>query len=487
LRKGDLNSILKFSTLFKHLLILRSGNLYGKEDVRVISIIFSYHIYPIDYKLPNLIDSDFELNELSEIQNTDNNFVAFKEDNKSKLKYMNPMKIFKLPLIFAGSNQFIKTFELLNKNVSENDNLNIKYKIIFNYINNLEVGVEIVLQENNSIVIFKFKDRLITVPKLEFYENLIERTIMSIKNEIFLIDLLNSYILLAKSTNKNFQGVSNVGNLKKFVTFKIYSTDQYKKTDDLLDFEPVIILAHDFYNDVILSEVLRYKLFEHTPYNNSNFYSEYLISEDKLYKLANFFNKFFDAKYNKFCLYSHNLSKIDWLFILETLHYLSEEYEIKFSVLRKDNDIISIRVKFDLQKDGSYSYYFEIKDSLWMFRTTLNNLNNKFLGDNQELLKSDFYLDLLSNEIIRKECLYNKNVLRDINLCLKSDILNLSNIINNFSELINDEFKVNIHKYPDLSNLTMAIYLAKYLNSDTNCNPLPSSYRTCGGLFKQII
>jgi hypothetical protein len=457
LRKGDLNSIVKFSTLFKHLLVLRSE----KEDLRVISIIFTYHIYPLDY---NLSELETEINEISEIKSNDNSFIDFKEDKKSNLRYMNPMRIFKLPLLFAGSNQFINTFKLLNKNVSEIDNINVKYKIIFNYINNLEVGVEIVLQENTSITIYKFKDKLITVPKLDFNEILIERTIISVKNEIFLIDLLNSNILLTKAFNQNNMiGGFDIITLRKFITFKIYSTDVHRTSLNLQDFDPVLILAHDFHSDTIHTDVLRYKIYEHSPHNCSNFNNGYLICKDKLHKLANFFTKFIDVKYNKFSLYSHSISKIDWLFILESLLYLSETYEIKVTTLTIDNEIVSIRVKFGLQKDGSYGYYFDIKDSFLLFRSSLNNL--KHLFDTPELfrMKSEYFYDLLSNETVRKEHIFNKIVLKDLKLCLESDVLNLSNLINKFSELINDKYKINIHKHPEISSLALAIYFTSCL------------------------
>jgi hypothetical protein len=47
-RMGSLNDKLKFSTLFKHLLLLRSED-YDREEYRVIVIIFSDKIYSPDY------------------------------------------------------------------------------------------------------------------------------------------------------------------------------------------------------------------------------------------------------------------------------------------------------------------------------------------------------------------------------------------------------------------------------------------------------
>jgi hypothetical protein len=60
LRKGNLNSFSKFSTLFKHLLNLRSEHLSKDSDERLkaVSIIFAYHIFPLDYNKDQLMEDD---------------------------------------------------------------------------------------------------------------------------------------------------------------------------------------------------------------------------------------------------------------------------------------------------------------------------------------------------------------------------------------------------------------------------------------------
>jgi hypothetical protein len=206
-RKGSKESLTKFSTLFKHLLILRSENLSidSKENIRVISIIFSYHIYPMEYTLGDVQDNELFLNDQNEIKKDNDSFIDYKEH--SNIKFMDPLKIFKIPLSYAGSSTFQNDFKTLNKNVSMYRDKDLKYRIIYKTLSNLETEIRIVLQEDSTIVIFKFKDKLVIVPKLEVNELLIERTIMSRINEIYLIDLLDNNILLHKRFNINNQRV----------------------------------------------------------------------------------------------------------------------------------------------------------------------------------------------------------------------------------------------------------------------------------------
>jgi hypothetical protein len=91
---------------------------YSSEDNKVISIIFSYHIYPTDYNI-NEIENDLLINEEKNISSANKDYIEYKEDLDSKIKYMNPLKIFKIPLSFAGFSRFIIDFKKLNPTVSD--------------------------------------------------------------------------------------------------------------------------------------------------------------------------------------------------------------------------------------------------------------------------------------------------------------------------------------------------------------------------------
>jgi hypothetical protein len=190
-KKGLINKRLEFTSLFKHLLLLRS-NEYNSRDFKIIQLIFDYHVYPIDYKHQNLIDETIN-DETEELTNKDH--VKYKEDLENKIKYMNPLGIFKLPLSFAGSLKFHSDFKLLNKNVSFEtikDDPTIKYLIKYNEINQTEFEIIISIQEHPSIIIYKFKDKLISIPKLDKSELIIERTIFSKHLQIYLIDCITA-------------------------------------------------------------------------------------------------------------------------------------------------------------------------------------------------------------------------------------------------------------------------------------------------------
>lgn len=177
---------------------------------------------------------------------------------------MNPLKIFRLPLIFTGSQLFNINFKNLNLNTSDvkiTEDYRIKYKINYKFINHNEVEVLISLQDDPSIIIYKFKDRLIVLPKLVDSEIIIERTIMSKSKEIYIIDILNHQILLIKKFNCNtstkgyikplkLNQIFDTNDLKKFITFDIESiTDlnSLKNEGDQIFFDPLLISGYDFF------------------------------------------------------------------------------------------------------------------------------------------------------------------------------------------------------------------------------------------------
>jgi len=124
-RKGTINDNIKFSTLFKHLLFLRSED-YDGEEYRVTEIIFSYHIYPIDYKYdPSKDELSFNKDFM---QTEDKHFLDHKVDKENQIKYMKPLGVFKLPLCYAGSDLFHKQILKLNTNLSE-ENITTDKKI----------------------------------------------------------------------------------------------------------------------------------------------------------------------------------------------------------------------------------------------------------------------------------------------------------------------------------------------------------------------
>nr|YP_009710568.1 DNA polymerase type B [Amanita pseudoporphyria]QFZ98517.1 DNA polymerase type B [Amanita pseudoporphyria] len=304
---------------------------------------------------------------------------------------MNPLSIFKIPLLYSGSHQFHIDFVKLNNNVSEDTNLSsyyIKYKILYNTINPLECEVKIVLQEDPSITIYKLKDKLITVPKLEINEILVERTVMSKLNEVYIIDTLTNQILIVKKYNqqkvKGFLSVIKTDknftkkydhNLRKFIVMDIESitnTDILKKDGDFVYFDPIIISAYDFLNNKIYCRWLRNV---HDNMNSSNNFNNSYIEglDNRISLLAEFISQFLDSKYHKYTIYAHNLSTFDIIFILKSLVLLTKRADLKLEPVMRGNKLISLKVRFG-KIGNSYRYYIEFHDSLQILLSSLDKL-----------------------------------------------------------------------------------------------------------------
>jgi len=220
---------------------------------------------------------------------------------------------------------------------------------------------------------------------------------MSKFNKIYLIDTLNNQILLHKKFNVNKRGyfknlkIENnfkAINLNKFITFDIESItnlDSLINENDKAYFDPIIISAYNFYNKEIYSKTLRTDISqsENIPViANTNMEKEMKL--EKIKNLADFFFQFIDKKYQKFTLYAHNLANFDIIFILESLIYLTDNYNIKLQPIMRDNKLIKIRVYYYINNN---KYYIDFHDSYQLLNNSLDNLSKTFLKDNPELHK----------------------------------------------------------------------------------------------------
>jgi hypothetical protein len=484
-RKGSKESLTKFSTLFKHLLILRSENLSidSKENIKVSSIIFNYHIYPMDYTLSDVQDNELFLKEQNEIKKDNTSFIDYKE--QAEIKFMDPLKIFKIPLSYAGSSTFQNDFKTLNKNVSMYRDKDLKYRIIYKTLSNLETEIRIVLQEDSTIVIFKFKDRLIVLPKLVESEIIIERTIMSKSKEIYIIDILNHQILLIKKFNCNTSTKGYIkalklnqkfdtNDLKKFITFDIESiTDlnSLKNEGDQIFFDPLLISAYDFCYNKIYSKIIKENLYvkENIPVSSDSDLNKN-IRKIKIESLELFFLQFIDVKYHKFRLYAHNLSSYDGILIFESLFHMCEKNGFKIEPMIRDNKIISIKIRFGWMggNQNKYRYHIEFHDSMLLLLSSLEKLGKTFLSENKDLQKliDPNVKELLLDENVRNNEDFSLVINKLTNYCVQDSIA-LAYIINKFSEIIYGEFKLNIHNYPTASSLALALYLSNHLKNDS--------------------
>nr|YP_010192420.1 DNA polymerase [Amanita sinensis]QZN08157.1 DNA polymerase [Amanita sinensis] len=389
---------------------------------------------------------------------------------------MDPLKLFKIPLTYAGLTKFLIEFKKLNKNTSDEimENYPFKYRIIVNNsIDSHETEVMITLQEDPSIVIYKFKDKLISVAKLEKTDILVERTIMSKINEVYIIDQINSQILLIKRTKVNGQGIKSYINplkldnnlkeeaLSKFITLDIEATtnmEQIKEIGDYSKITPFMVSAYNFNTGETLFSELH-------PYLSH-------LMEDFLLKLI-------DEKLHKYVIYAHNLTSFDGIFILKHLLRLAEDYNLKIEPIMRDGKLVLIRCRFGMNKHNKYKYYIEFHDSLLILNSSLKKLSESFLKDSPHLMKQDNeeILEYLLNEerlnILGKGSMSLNQIERQIKEYCIQDCISLSHIIHRFALFIFKHFKININKYPTISSLAMAIYLSNYLKNE-NLIPLIS-------------
>jgi hypothetical protein len=164
--------------------------------LKAVSIVYIYLVFPSDYVLT---DVEKTILEPEVIKPTSKESLLHLTDDKTKIKYMNLLKIFKLPLSFTGSIQFLLELKLLNNNISDQivlDDDNIKYRIFVNTINSKEMEVNLVLQEDPSIILYKVTDNLFDFPKLDIGDTLIERKLSTHRNTTYLINSLTHKILI---------------------------------------------------------------------------------------------------------------------------------------------------------------------------------------------------------------------------------------------------------------------------------------------------
>jgi hypothetical protein len=199
IRKSHKTSFTLLSTLFKELLTLRAEDFDPKN---IKQIVFSYHIFSPDYK-------DIILNEEQQKEiNSQVNLIQV--NNHNDINYMNPHKIIKLPLTYAGSSIFLLELLDINNNLSIQNNEDVKYKATVNRLDEQnQCEFKLVLQSDPHIIIYRFIDKLLDIPKLDKNCILIER---KFNNEIYFFDSDKSEVVLIKhlDLNKNENSKFNI-------------------------------------------------------------------------------------------------------------------------------------------------------------------------------------------------------------------------------------------------------------------------------------
>lgn len=180
-------------------------------------------------------------------------------------------------------------------------------------------------------------------------------------------------------------------------------------------------------------------------------------------------------KYKGYKIYLHNFSKFDQIFLIK---YLSEIGKCKPIIHKGANAIISFRFKPNWKKDFSYITFL---DSYLMLPSSLKNLSKSFSVDNPKDLFPILFNDINYQGLVPdfnyfigislEEYNEYKDSFKDkiwnfkeesIKYCIL-DCISLFQVLNKFSTLIWDKFKLNIINYPTLPSLAFAIFRSKYL------------------------
>lgn len=215
----------------------------------------------------------------------------------------------------------------------------------------------------------------------------------------------------------------------------------------------------------------------------------YLINKNIQITILKIMKDICIRKYKGYKIYLHNFSKFDGIFLIK---YLSEIGKCK-PIIHKDK-ILSFKFKPNWKKDFSYITFL---DSYLMLPSSLKNLSYSFKINNPKdlfpILFNDInYKGVVPNFIFFKgisleEYLDYKNSFdktiwefkeEAIKYCI-IDCVSLFQVLNKFSILIWDKFKLNIQDYPTLPSLAFAIFRSKYLK-------FLSIYQISGQIDKDI-
>jgi len=213
-------------------------------------------------------------------------------------------------------------------------------------------------------------------------------------------------------------------------------------------------------------------------YTGSSYITSYNKDPNLLFK--SFIDQLLSFKDRYFItIYAHNLSGFDGIFLMK--HLLSYG---KVDPLLFNGKLISIKVKIE-GPNKSDNKILIFKDSYLLLPNSLRKLCEAFKVDNPKsifpfLLNNIYYsgvfpkfeywnnlsqseFDTIKSEFGNKMWSFQ---LESTKYC-KLDCLSLHQVLTKFSELIFNEFKVDIHKVLTLPSLAMKIYKTHYMPKDT--------------------
>nr|YP_010130189.1 hypothetical protein KQ422_mgp109 [Clavaria fumosa]QPZ51091.1 hypothetical protein [Clavaria fumosa] len=243
-------------------------------------------------------------------------------------------------------------------------------------------------------------------------------------------------------------------------------------------------LTMDLETRQIKGELIPYCVSIYNGKSSNSFYlSDYKNSEEMVKDGIKWLMR---KKYNKYKIYLHNFSYFDGIFIIKILASLTT---ITLNPIIKNGRIINFPFRF-YSDSSKKEYVLYFRDSYLILPSSLRKLSLSFSTESKGIFPYNFInnsnISLLYEGIVPKidyfdnigENEYNTycKLFKNNNWNLKkesikyceNDCIVLYNIIKNFNLKIFNLFKINIHKYPTLPSLSLAIYRSNFLFAEDN-------------------
>jgi hypothetical protein len=206
----------------------------------------------------------------------------------------------------------------------------------------------------------------------------------------------------------------------------------------------------------------------HKPYlfslfDGKNKFSWFDNNADDLFKCL------LKRKYKNYSVYAHNLSKFDIIFLHKNIAKLNKDYKISF--LKRDDKYISITIS-----NLTNNIKISIKDSYNLLPSSLNDLSTQFNIENPKTIEpifqgdpnSVYYQSDISHYNKKVNILYNlDDWKKEIKNYCETDCIALYQILIKFRQLIYENFKVNIDKYPTIPSVAFAIFRTHYMKENS--------------------
>lgn len=206
------------------------------------------------------------------------------------------------------------------------------------------------------------------------------------------------------------------------------------------------------------------------------------------------FSSIFKSKYTDYTFYIHNLSNFDSIFILDALTRFN--YNVK-AIVKEDNSIVSIKIINILENDNSKGVLNKNKrkskitvlDSNLMIKGSLRDLCKGFECDIQKgyfpytFVKNstlNYVGEIPSKKYFEDLSLDNYNQLsldfKDKNWSVKTetlkylelDLRSLLEVLLKFSNIVYNEYGLNITDFKTISSLSLHIYLSNFYDQKYN-------------------